>query len=74
MYYVTSDFSLAAFLAYSGIKIMRIDGEGFRKQFVFEKTEEELDDLITRFFNKKTYVEPLAFYNELRTLKSRVKN
>ena len=69
-FYSTSDLALAAvvFLFYP---LEAIDNQNPRARFLF-KREADLDKLIEEYWRGELKVEPKAYFNALRTIKSRL--
>lgn len=71
-YFKTTDISLASTAYHFGGKIEDIDKTNpSRVIFVFKRTK-ELDALIQGFWAHSLLVEPLAFFNSLKELKTRI--
>jgi hypothetical protein len=69
----TEDLPLAAFLRLQGYSILGIhtDNNG-RATFSFEDRAER-SSLVLQFFDRKTSVEPLALLEQVRSLKSLIR-
>ena len=71
--YASTDFSLATSLSIF-VPIVRLDTRNSdRVVFLFEQTE-ELSGLINDYWNGNLRVDPLRFYSQLKTLKSRLRS
>jgi len=72
-FFSTSDLPLAAYLKLQNYSIARIQraGDG-RASFVFHDNPER-GELLLKFFNRETEIEPLAFLDQIRNLKSLIK-
>jgi len=66
--YSTSDFYLACYLKYLDYKIVRLEGSGRHRIFVFADDIRREDDLLS-YFNNDASVEPLQFTNTIRDMK-----
>lgn len=70
-YFKTSDLSLAATISLE-IPIEKIDrSDSSRVEFHF-LINQQLEQLIDRYWKGKLHVEPKQFFNQLRTLKARI--
>ncbi len=65
----TRDIYLATVIKQAGVPIVRVEGNGYRGVFVF-KASEEIDGLITRFFNGELRVDPRSLFETWKALKS----
>ena len=63
-----ADLVLGTYLRSKGHKILSIDRDGSRSVFVFRPTA-TLEKDILRFYNGDARVEPLGFYELLKSLK-----
>jgi hypothetical protein len=70
--FTTSDLPLAAFLKLQDYSITQVNTENGRAFFSFDDRTNR-GDLILQFFNRKTKVEPLAFLQQIRDLKSLIR-
>ena len=71
-YFSTSDLSLTAALCCFGAKIEAVDhSNGARAVFHFRR-EKGLDGLIQGFWAGELQVEPLAYFNSLKGVKTRL--
>ncbi len=71
-YFETTDISLANTLYYFGFKIESINKNNpTRAVFIFDKSK-ELDALTQGFWSHSLQVEPLAFLNSLKEVKTRL--
>lgn len=68
----TRDFWLAAALAASGCRILRLDWHGARAQFVFD--DGRCDALADNYWSGTLQVSARAMADALRTLKDRLHN
>jgi len=69
----TTDFSLISFLTAAGFPIEKTekDSSSRRVLFFFKQTA-ELDDLVQAFWRRETTVEPQAYFQATRLIKSRI--
>ncbi len=67
--YKTRDFYLAAFLFFSKCKLESTEVEDRITVFAFEKTD-KLNGLVAEYYNLKGKVEPMAYGQSVRALKS----
>lgn len=71
-YYSTSDLALAAAIAlFYPVESIDKTTNSYKAQFLFRRTQ-ELEQLIDAFWNNKLKVSPLAYFNELKTIKARL--
>ena len=70
--YKTSDLTLASTLSYYGYVVQRLDEVGPRKyEFVF-RYNEDLQDLIRKFYAEEARVEPNKFCAKQRKIKNQI--
>jgi len=67
----TSELPLAALLLYKGYKLTIVDKHNPRSVFIFEQSE-QLDQSVQEFWANEARVEPLAFFNSIKAIKSRI--
>jgi hypothetical protein len=67
--YDTKDFPLAAFLVTSGLALQAHSREGHVSTFMFSDTH-ELQSLVARYYGFQAQVNPIAYANAFRNLKS----
>lgn len=70
----TRNMALITTLSLNGIHAIRLDKDSKIHgiiTFVFEETE-ELKKFVEDFFQEKTTVEPTAFFNQVKVIKSRI--
>lgn len=72
VFFRTSDLALAAFLRLQDYLINDVHTESGRASFSFED-DTKRESLVFQFFNRKTTVEPLAFLEQIRNLKSLIR-
>lgn len=65
----TRDIYLATVIKQSGIPIIRVENNGRQGIFVF-KASEEIDDLITKYFNGELRTDPRSLFEVWKSLKS----
>jgi len=73
-YFKTSDISLCSTLCCHGYQVEAVDRQNPSKAVFLIKRDERLDDLIQSYFTHKLKVEPLAFFNFLKEIKTRIYN
>lgn len=70
-FYRTADLALAAAISIS-VPLEAIDKTDYRRAyFVFPHTE-ELEELVAAFWRKELKVEPQAYFDQLRAIKTRL--
>lgn len=70
-YYVVSDLALSTFLSLF-FPIEKIDRSNpYKAQFSFLKTK-ELDSFVTAYWRGEVKVNPLAYFNQLRVIKTQI--
>lgn len=70
-HYKTSDLALAVTLSLY-CSITSIEKQNPRKaQFIFDRNQ-ELDNLLDRYWKKELLVEPRTYFDELKALKARL--
>jgi hypothetical protein len=67
--YETKDFPLAAFLITSGLALQAHTRQGNVSTFMFSETR-QLTDLVSRYYSFQASVNPIAYANSFRNLKS----
>jgi hypothetical protein len=67
--YETKDFPLAAFLVTSGLPLQSHARQGKVSTFMFSETR-QLIDLVSRYYGFQASVNPIAYANAFRNLKS----
>ena len=68
-YYTTKDFQLSAFLLSQGCKLLTHSKEKSVTTFIF-KNDSETERFINDYFNLNATVEPMAYANSQRALRS----
>lgn len=71
-FFRTSDLALATAISVFGIAIeamQQTDSE--RMNFIFTKSD-KLTDIVSRFWRGELLVEPQAYFNQLKVLKTRI--
>jgi hypothetical protein len=71
-YHKSTDLVLAAVCSYFGYFIEAIDRTNPNKVEFIIKRDEKLDDLLKAFWLHQLEVEPLAFFNCVKELKTRI--
>jgi hypothetical protein len=77
--YRTLDMVLAAYCKTIGYEIVdieakRIKGKAFKRATICIKSSDGLKEAIDAYFDNRGQVDPMAFYNNVRALKSRIMN
>ena len=68
----TSDLALATALCVLGIAIEAMQqSDSERMFFIFTKSD-KLTDIVNRFWRDELLVNPLAYFNQLKVLKTRI--
>jgi len=71
--FITSDLSLVAFLKLQNYAVLRIDHQnGGRASFTLQD-QTGREELVLRFFNRETTIEPLGFLDQIRNLKALIR-
>lgn len=71
-FFRTSDLALATAISVSGIAIEAMQqSDGQRMFFIFTKSD-KLTDLVNQFWRGELRVDPLAYFNQLKVLKTRI--
>lgn len=73
-YLKNSDMALCAALSCLGYQIEAIDKQNPSRAVFFIKRDEQLDGLVQMYFTHQLKVEPVAFFNALKELKTRIYN
>ena len=71
-FFKTSDLALATAISVLGVAIeamQQTDSE--RMNFIFTKSD-KLTDIVNRFWRGELLVEPQAYFNQLKVLKTRI--
>lgn len=73
-FFKTPDFSLTSYLITKHFKVFYVE-KGIDNKFTFYfEVNSNLQKEIEQFWQQSATVEPIAFYNSLRTLKSLIRN
>lgn len=73
-FYKSSDLALCASLCVLGYTIEAIDvNESQKASFLF-KRDENLDEVIKQYWTHQLRIEPMAFFNSIKEVKSRIYN
>jgi Domain of unknown function (DUF5659) len=68
----TSDLALATAISVLGIAIEAMqETDGERMNFIFTKSD-KLTDIVNRYWRGELLVEPQAYFNQLKVLKTRI--
>ena len=70
----SSDISLLSALCVCGYTIQKIERQDSGKALFWMEKDEQIDDLIQRFFDHKLKVDALGFFNALKEIKTRIYN
>lgn len=74
-FYKTSDMPLSAaicyFLSISALEAIEKDPTSRRANFIFRHTT-ELDEIVNKFWRGELQIEPQAFFQQLKLVKSRL--
>lgn len=70
MYFRTSDLALAATLSITQ-KIVALDRQGGKTFFVF-RNNRTLSELVSSYWQGEIQIEPQAYFNQLKALKTRL--
>lgn len=71
-FFKSSDLSLVATLQLYGCQIEAMDRSKAEKIVFIIKRDDELDNLIQAFWSRGLSVEPLAYFESLKNIKSRI--
>ena len=68
----TSDLALATAISVLGVAIEAMqETDGERMNFIFTKSD-KLTDIVNRYWRGELLVEPQAYFNQLKVLKTRI--
>ncbi len=73
-HFKTTDMSLVSTLIYLGYQITAIDDHNPSKVHFVIKRDGKTDEVIQSYWNKELSVEPLAFFNCIKEVKTRIRN
>ncbi len=73
-YFKSSDISLVSALSCYGYQIEAINKQNPSKAVFLIKRDEKLDDLVQLYFTHQLSVEPSAYFNFLKEIKTRLYN
>lgn len=71
-FFKSSDLSLISTLQLYGYSIEAMDRSNLEKIVFVIKRDKELDNLIQSFWSRNLKVEPLAYFESLKNIKSRI--
>ena len=71
-FFKSSDLSLIGALQLYGYQIETMDRSNPEKIVFIIKRDEELDNLIQAFWSRSLSIEPLAYFESLKNIKSRI--
>lgn len=72
--YKTTDLYLASYLRAKGFQLQDVEKVGRKATFVFANDENEVTPEMKAFFSGSANVEPLAFVDAIRNMKSIIYN
>ena len=71
-FFKTSDLALATALCVLGVAVEAMQqSDGERMNFIFAKSD-RVTDIVNRFWRGELLVEPQAYFNQLKVLKTRI--
>ena len=70
-FYRTADLALAATISIF-VPLEAIDKTDYRRAYFIFPQSEELEELVAAFWRKELKVEPQAYFDQLRTIKTRL--
>ena len=71
-FFRTSDLALATAISVLGVAIEAMQqSDGERMNFIFTKSD-RVTDIVNRFWRGELLVEPQAYFNQLKVLKTRI--
>jgi hypothetical protein len=71
-FFKTSDLALATALSVLGVAIQAMQQtDSERMNFIFTKSE-KVQDIVNRFWRGELLIEPQAYFNQLKVLKTRI--
>ncbi len=73
-YFKTSDLLITSYLIYSGYTLEQIDRANKSKAVFCVLRDKNIDQIIEDYWQKKLLVEPIAFFNTIKEIKSRLYN
>lgn len=71
-FFKTSDIALCSALCCYGYSIEAVDKQNPKKVVFLIYRDENLEDLIQKYFSHQLKVEPLSFFNYLKEIKTRI--
>ena len=71
-YFLNSDLALIATLNHFGYSIEKIDKSNPSKVIFLIEKDGKLDDYVLAYWKQELAVEPMAFFNSIKSLKSRI--
>lgn len=71
-YFQSSDLPLCATLCCFNYQIEDIDTQNPQKVIFIIRKDKQINDLIQQFWTHRLKVEPMSFFNSLKTLKARI--
>ena len=71
-YFKHQDLSLVAALCCYGYQVEAIDKQNPSKVIFLIKRDEQLDDLIQKYWTHQLQVDPMSYFNFLKELKTRI--
>ena len=73
-YFQTSDISLCATLCCYGYQLESVDSKNPQRAVFLINKNEQLDNLIQKYWTHQLQVEPMSFFNYLKEIKTRIYN
>lgn len=71
-YFKHTDISLIATLCCYGYQVEAVDKQKPSKVIFLIKRDEQLDDLIQKYWTHQLQVDPMSYFNFLKELKTRI--
>lgn len=72
--YITTDTAIAAWLQTRGIRLEKIDNDGFPSHFIFSDPEWKASEIAEEFYLGKAHGNVFQFFRLYRQLVSKIKN
>lgn len=69
-YLISHDLPLVAYIS-MWYPIEAIDKSSPRVEFIFKRND-KMDDLVQSFWKREVRIEPLAYFNQIKVIKSRL--
>lgn len=71
--FTTADLPLVAFLRLNNYSISKIQREDGGRAFFTLEDDSKRETLVLKFFNRETTIEPLSYLDQIRNLKSLIR-